>query len=124
MLRTLMEADYALSHTQVLERLSTTDCDPTTIYRNLIKLRDAKVAVVVSRAQGIDRYALAPADGDTQRHPHFVCEDCGSVSCLPDEISDLLSIDGPWGRSVASARVQLHGTCPDCLENGNEAKEQ
>ena len=91
-LRVLAEAQNPLSHTEMLERLGETDWDPTTIYRNLVKLRDAGVAAVVSRVEGIDRYALAGAGEDGHRHPHFVCEDCGRVACLPAELAAPMSI--------------------------------
>ena len=62
-LRVLAEAPGPLSHTEVLDRLGETAWDPSTIYRNLVKLREAGVAPVVSRAEGIDRYALASGAG-------------------------------------------------------------
>lgn len=117
-LRILAEADAPLSHTEVLERLGETDWDPATIYRNLVKLRDAGVAPVVSRAEGIDRYALSAGEGDGHHHPHFVCEDCGRVACLPADLTASMSMTGPWGESIRSAMVQLRGECPECLARG------
>lgn len=112
----LAEAKVPLSHSEVLKRLGSTDWDPATIYRNLVKLRDAGVAPVVSRASGIDRYALAGEQGDGHRHPHFVCEECGRVACLPAELAASMSMDGRWAASIQKATVQLRGACPDCLE--------
>ncbi|MEM1181736.1 MAG: Fur family transcriptional regulator [Acidobacteriota bacterium] len=111
----LAEATRPLSHTEVLERLGDTDWDPATTYRNLVKLRDAGVAPVVSRIEGIDRYALAGDSGDGHRHPHFLCEDCGKVACLPAELTDSMAIEGPWAESIKRAMVHLRGECPDCL---------
>lgn len=101
-----------LSHTEVLECLGKTDWDPATIYRNLIKLRDAGVALVASHAHGMDRYELAHGDG---HHPHFVCEGCGRVACLPAGLTASMSMEGPWATSIQNAMVQLRGECPDCL---------
>lgn len=114
-LRLLAAVDQPLSHTEVLQRLGETDWDPATIYRNLVKLRDAALAPVVSRADGIDRYALAEAQGDGHRHPHFVCGHCGRIACLPADLTATLAIEGPWAASVQRAAVQLHGACPNCL---------
>ena len=111
----LAEAERPLSHTEVLERLGETDWDPATIYRNLVKLRDTGVAPVVSRIEGIARYALAGERNDDHRHPHFLCEDCGRIACLPAEITESMSVDGPWAESIKRAMVQLRGECPDCL---------
>ena len=119
-LRVLAEAQIPLSHTEVLEQLGESDWDPATIYRNLVKLRDAGVATVVSRAEGIDRYVLAEAGDDDHRHAHFHCEDCGRVACLPADLTASLSIDGPWAPSIQKAMVQLLGECPECLAHTGE----
>ncbi|MEZ4383327.1 MAG: Fur family transcriptional regulator [Nannocystaceae bacterium] len=116
-LRVLDAADAPLSHTEALEILGDTDWDPATIYRNLIKLRDAGLALVVSRAGGIDRYALASSRHQAaHQHPHFVCDDCGKIACLPAELTSSMSVEGRWSASVRSAMVQLRGECPECLE--------
>ncbi|PRQ02982.1 Ferric uptake regulation protein [Enhygromyxa salina] len=120
-LRVLAEAQDPLSHTEVLQRLGETDWDPATIYRNLVKLRDAGLAPVVSRADGINRYALAQAHDDGHQHPHFVCEDCGRVTCLPAELTASMAMQGPWAASIQKAMVQLRGECPDCLRRLSEA---
>lgn len=114
-LRVVMGASTPLSHSEVLEELKETDWDPATIYRNLVKLRDAGITRIASRADGIDRYALAGED-DAHRHPHFVCQDCGKVACLPVELTASIVMEGPWAASVQKAMVQLSGECPDCLE--------
>ncbi len=113
-LRVLAEAENPLSYTEVLRRLGEADCCPTTIYRNLVKLRDAGVAPVVSREEGVDRYALAGARDDGHRHPHFVCDTCSQVSCLPAELGASIAMDGPWAASIQKAALHLRGECPDC----------
>ncbi len=115
-LRVLADSEGPLSWGDVLARLGDTDWNPATVFRNLVKLRDAGVATVAARAEGIDRYALAHPKGDAHRHPHFVCEDCGRVACLPVELTASLSVDEPWVQSVENASVEMRGHCPDCLE--------
>ena len=118
----LAEADRPLSHSEVLERLGETDWDPATIYRNLVRLREVGIAPVVSRVDGIHRYAMAGAPGSGHAHPHFVCDDCGRVACLPAELTESMSMPGPWAASIQKAMVQLRGACPDCL--GRQASER
>ncbi len=112
----IADAQSPVSHSQMLELLGDTDWDPATIYRNLVKLRDAELILVVNRANGIDRYALARTKGDQHSHPHFVCEDCGEVSCLPVELVPAETAAGRWNASVQKAAIQLRGECPDCLD--------
>jgi Fur family ferric uptake transcriptional regulator len=114
-LRVLARSARPLSHTEVVDKLGKKDWDPATLYRNLVKLRDAGLAPVVSRADGVDRYAFASREGDGHRHPHFVCDDCGQVACLPSALSASIVVEGPWATSVQQAMVQLRGECPDCL---------
>ena len=120
-LRVLQESEQPLSHSEVLDALGETDWDPATIYRNLVKLRDAGLAPVVSRAEGIDRYAIAEPEGDGHRHAHFVCQDCGRITCLPAELTESITMDGPWADSIRKAMVQLRGDCPDCLGHRGDA---
>ncbi|MEO1369084.1 MAG: hypothetical protein AAFX50_18055, partial [Acidobacteriota bacterium] len=70
---------------------------------------------VVSRVEGIDRYALSRRD-DGHRHPHFLCQHCGRISCLPSELLASVATDDPWAESIKGATVQLRGECPDCLD--------
>ena len=113
--RVLAQAEMPLSNGEVLQRLGETDWDPATIYRNLVKLRETGVATVVSRAEGIDRYVLTAAGQQEHHHPHFICEDCGRVACLPEELIAWMKVQGRWSDSVRRAMVQLQGECPDCL---------
>ena len=111
----LSSATGPLSYSDVLEHLGDTDWDPTTIYRNLIKLKEVGVLSVVSRVEGISRYALSNGGQDNHRHPHFVCDDCGKVSCLPAELTISTTLEDQWQAAIAKAVVQLRGECPDCL---------
>lgn len=115
-LRLLAAAQKPMSHSDMLVRLGDTDWDPATIYRNLIKLRDAGLAPIVSRVGGIDRYAIARSDGQNHQHPHFVCDDCGLIACLPDELVASIKAEGAWGPSIRKATIQMRGACPDCIK--------
>ena len=115
-LQVLSDATRPLSHGEVLSKIGDNDWDPATIYRNLVKLRDAGLATVVSRAEGIDRYELTMPDGESHRHPHFVCDDCGQVACLPIELAPAISLEGRWAHSIETAVLQLRGECPDCID--------
>jgi Fur family transcriptional regulator, ferric uptake regulator len=119
-LAAILAAQKPLSYTQVLALVSDADLDQATVYRNLVKLRDAGVIAVASRANGIDRYALADPDGDKHSHPHFVCEDCGEVSCLPTEFAPIQPANGRWSSSIQNASIQLRGACPGCLDDDDE----
>ena len=117
-LRALADAPSPLSYSDVLALLGETDWDPATVYRNLIKLKEAGVATVVSRAEGISRYAIKTDEMDEHLHPHFICDTCSKVSCLPAELTvSLAALEGQWSDSITNASVQLRGECPECINS-------
>ena len=114
-LRLLRETMKPMSHTEVLEQLGPTTWDQATIYRNLKKLTETGLALVASRVDGIDRYVFRSKTTDLHRHPHFVCDDCGQVACLPASFTPTVAGNDPWAASIERAVIQLRGECPDCL---------
>lgn len=114
-LKALAEGTDPISHSELVRRLGPSDWDPATVYRNLIKLSEAGLVSRVRGVGGMDRYALA-AQGEVHAHPHFLCESCGRVTCLPDALSVSVTATEPWAASVRSATLQLRGRCPECSE--------
>ena len=111
----LGSAEGPVSHTDVLSILPETECNPATVYRNLVKLRESGIAVVASRADGIDRYSMSDRSGQTDNYPHFICDDCGQVARLPFEVTSSITSEGRWAASVENAVIQFRGECPDCI---------
>src|SRR5690606_6096292 len=104
-----------LSHADVAEALAADGFDRATVYRNLIALTDVGLVRRNDLGDHVWRFELVRADAPHERvHPHFVCTDCGIVSCLPDVT---VRIDGDRGPAAAASRaleVQLRGVCGDC----------
>lgn len=111
----LAETETPLSYSEVLKKLGDTDWDDATIYRNLVKLGEVGITSVVTRAEGIDRYAFVATRKQTHEHPHFLCDKCGRMACLPEEVTMSVAEKGDWADSIRSAKVQLSGNCPNCL---------
>ncbi len=104
-----------MSYSEVAEALGDQAWDPATLFRNLVKLEEAGLARVVSHAGGMARYELTIGQDHSHIHPHFVCTDCGAVSCLSEISIPVPDMSGPWGESIRSASVQFQGRCPTCL---------
>lgn len=113
----LAEVAAPMSFTQVVEKLGETEWDPATTYRNLVRLTEAGVTTVVSRAEGMARYALVHDERGNHDHPHFVCTQCGDVSCLPVHVV-AHGDAGPWQQAMNQASVQFKGVCPKCETPG------
>ena len=104
-----------VSHSHLVKHMEGEDLDSATIYRNLVKLTEVGLLKVVSRANGMARYAHADSEEHlAHEHAHFVCSDCDTVSCLPEDALPRPQGDGRWSASLAAAQTVVQGTCPDC----------
>lgn len=113
-LRLLAAAQKPMSHTDVVEAIGREDWDQATLYRNLLKLVEADLARVASKVGGVTRYAARGDDDSPHLHPHFSCQTCGIVECLP-EAKLTGPVDRRWNRSLRASEMQLIGDCPDCF---------
>jgi Fur family ferric uptake transcriptional regulator len=113
-LRELERAEGPVSHGEIAERLEAEGFDRATVYRNLMDLTVAKLAVRTDHGDHVWRFELF--DKDTpHEHPHFVCTECGSVSCLPETSIKISARAGsPRALSRKAVEVQVKGACDAC----------
>jgi Fur family transcriptional regulator, ferric uptake regulator len=117
-LEVLAAAGGPLGVPQILERLPE-HTDAVTVYRTLNTFTRKKL---VHRVHGEDRtwrYALSGGamQSPAHQHPHFVCDECGTVECLedasiPKTFVSSLRVGSRY--SVRYPEVVLHGLCPKC----------
>lgn len=114
-LRLLTASPKPLSHSEVVVEVGTDEWDPATLYRNLLKLVEVNLARVASKVGGVTRYEARDGDDDPHVHPHFSCQACGKVECLPGaKLAG--SVEVRWHESLADSQLQLIGNCPECIE--------
>ena len=115
-LKLFFEAKNPLSHGNVVNLLQKNIGDQATLYRILVKFKEVGLLRIASKANGINRYELFKDSQDKfqQKHPHFVCDDCGAVSCLP-ETTVVIEKNDSWYQSLSLAQMQFIGTCQLCL---------
>ena len=95
---------------QVLEQVG----DQATIYRTLVSFVDRGLARIASTVSGIVRYEVVEEGEEAHTiHPHFVCQDCGVVTCLPDSMV-ITTVDPDWLVRLEQAKLQFVGTCAEC----------
>ncbi len=116
-LERLRRADAPLSHAEITADLLPDGFDRATIYRNLVDLAEAGLVSRVELGDHVWRYEVRGKmpSGGASEHPHFVCNDCGTVSCLPSVTVDIRPAPGSR-RSVVAAisDVVLKGRCDSC----------
>lgn len=114
----LARAGGPLGVPQIIERLPD-HTDAVTVYRTLNTFTRKKL---VHRVHGEDRtwrYALSgsPLQTPAHQHPHFVCDECGTVECLAEALiprTFVPSLRVGSRYAVRYPEVVLHGLCPKC----------
>lgn len=111
--RRLQKTERPLSHAEVAEELVPLGFDKATVFRNLTDLVDAGLVARTELGDHVWRFELKNPDHPDGQHPHFVCVDCGSVTCLHD-------VEMPKGAQKSFAKVGrvteilLKGHCNGC----------
>lgn len=110
----LREASSPLTHAEVAVQLIEQGIDKATVFRNL---NDMTAAGLLRRSELGDHVwrfePIRKGEHDQAAHPHFVCVDCGSVSCL-NEI-ELTAKSLRVSRKIGEVtEILLRGHCNNC----------
>ena len=104
-----------MTHEQIMEVLPEGVHDRASIWRILSDLADCGLLQRMDLGDRVWRYELhdacRPVAAD---HPHFLCERCGKVQCLPP--LHLRAEDGslPMALQGAAFHVRVTGQCATC----------
>ncbi len=113
-LQLLRESRSPLTHAVVAEHLAASGIDKATAFRNLNDMVDVGLLRRTEVGDHVWRFEAigASARHDTG-HPHFLCVDCGTVSCLDDV--KLTSGSQRTSEKVGEVtEIVLRGHCNDC----------
>jgi Fur family transcriptional regulator, ferric uptake regulator len=116
-LRLLRGSGSPVSHSEVSETLDGSGWDRATLYRNLLDLTRAGLARRTDVGDHVWRFEAVTSKGHrNEEHPHFVCNQCGTIECL----DGLTGVSGPGRRAPKALRrnaveIQLKGLCDRCF---------
>ncbi len=112
----LTSATSPLSHAETAGRLAARGFDQATIYRNLVELADAGIVSRIEAGDHVWRFELKRSSGELSgEHPHFICVDCGEVSCLPAGSVSVKPTQRAKGEVIREVtEVLLKGRCGHC----------
>ena len=116
-LEALLAQTAPVSHADLFASLGgKAGLDRATIYRNLIDLTDAGLATRIDLGDHVWRFEAKKRVGDhVLSHPHFVCRDCGTVSCLPDVAVRIVpGKSAPRSLSSKDVAIQITARCDAC----------
>ena len=111
----LLENSHApLTHAEVAAELEDSGIDKATVFRNLNDL----VSVGLLRRNELGDHVwrfevIREHDHGSSSHPHFVCIDCGNVSCI-DEVKLTAGSIRLSQRFGEVTEILLRGHCNDC----------
>jgi Fur family ferric uptake transcriptional regulator len=115
----LRRARGSMSHAEVADALEGQPWDRATIFRNLVTLVDAGLAMRTDVGDRVWRFSV-PLSGVSEpvdhKHPHLVCTSCGTLSCIRGV--DLRMERGarlPKSVRDRAVEVQLRGLCDACV---------
>jgi len=112
----LSGADCPMSHAEVAEDLVPRGFDKSTIYRCLMEFADAGLVNRLDVGDHVWRFERRTAhDEQGVEHPHFMCVDCGQVTCLNDVNVRVAQKRGQKPLVLGDVtEVLLKGHCPQC----------
>ncbi|MEX2285734.1 MAG: transcriptional repressor [Planctomycetaceae bacterium] len=111
----LRRASSPLTHGELAAELVPRGFDKATVFRNLIDLTEADLVSRTELGDHVWRFEIRNSgDRDSGGHPHFVCIDCGSVTCLSE-----IEFDSATKKRAAQlgqvTEILLKGHCADCV---------
>ena len=113
-LKLLLGATAPLTHAEVAEELSDSGVDKTTVFRNLNDLASAGLLRRTELGDHVWRFELiSQNEHESGAHPHFICVDCGVVSCMDDVklTAGSVRISEQFGKVT---EILLRGHCNQC----------
>ena len=115
-LRFLLNHSAPSSHAELIEALGGDGYDRVTLYRNLSDLAEAGLVTRTDLGDHVWRFELKRSSGSTHpgEHPHFVCTECGEVSCLPEASVRVMGGKVPRAAMAKNVTVQIRGVCDTC----------
>jgi Fur family transcriptional regulator, ferric uptake regulator len=105
-----------VSHGDIAAELAGEGWDRATVYRNLIDLTEAGLVRRSDLGDHVWRFELVRGRHAASGHPHFMCESCGDVQCLPDHAVEIKASRGaPRALRRKGIQIQLKGRCDRCV---------
>ena len=113
-LQYLRGATSPLTHAEIARKLVPLGFDKATLFRNLVDLTDADLLVRAELGDHVWRFEIRdPNDPDKGIHPHFVCVDCGNVTCLSG--IEFNAASARRAKNIGQVtEILLKGHCAEC----------
>ncbi len=104
------------SHAEVVESLRDSGFDQSTLFRCLNELADAGLVARLDLGDQVRRFEFVDPEGEgIAEHAHFMCVDCGKLTCMDGFSVRVTPEKGPRRKALGVVtEVLLRGHCGDC----------
>lgn len=113
-LKLLRKAKAPMTHAEVVAELEDLGTDKATVFRNLNDMVSVGLLRRAELGDHVWRFeTLSGRDNHNSVHPHFICVDCGVVSCM-DEVkltAGSVRLSKEFGEVT---EILLRGHCNNC----------
>ena len=111
----LRQASSPLTHADVAEHLAQTGVDKATAFRTLNDMTEVGLLRRTELGDRVWRFEIV-GEGEHNHgaHPHFVCTDCGQVSCLGDVKLTKKSMTSSEQIGTIT-EILVRGQCTNCV---------
>jgi Fur family ferric uptake transcriptional regulator len=114
-LQAVAAAGKPVSHADIAQQLVPQGYDKSTLYRCLVELAEAGLLARLDAGDHAWRFELRGKEHAGGEHPHFVCVECGKVTCLPEVEVKIVPAKGQKNSPVGEVtEVFLRGHCKEC----------
>ncbi|PAY15521.1 Fur family transcriptional regulator [Rhodopirellula sp. SM50] len=114
-LNLLRKSGSPLTHAEVSEQVADRGIDRATAFRNLNDLAEVGLLRRTELGDHVWRFeAVRGKSKDGAGHPHFLCVDCGTVSCL-DDVKLTAGSLRQSSKVGEITEILLRGHCNECV---------
>ena len=111
----LSRSDSPLSHADLAAQVAPLGFDRATVYRNLVEMAEAGILARIDLGDHVWRFELRGENSaHPEDHPHFLCTECGDVSCLSGVEIKIKPARGKKPTVGEVTEVLLKGVCTHC----------
>ncbi len=115
-LKVLASGGLPLSHAEVVTALNESRFDQSTLFRCLNEMSEGGLLARLDLGDQVRRFELTSGAGTGEpEHAHFMCVDCGRLSCLDGFSVSISPSRGPRRDKLGTiTEVLLRGHCGAC----------
>lgn len=114
-LKFLMAEGGPKSHAEVVESLEDFGFDQSTLFRCLNEIADTGLVARLDLGDQIRRFEYRKPNELEFAHPHFMCVDCGELTCMNEFSVQITPSRGPRRAKLGTVtEILIRGHCGNC----------